>query len=351
MRIAIDVSQTVYGTGVSMYTRFLTENILKIDTKNEYVLFGGSLRRSQELKKYADKVFMYPPLLADFVWNKLHTFPIEKLLGPIDLIHTSDWVEPPTKSAIKVTTIHDLYPLKFPRLIDRKVLDVHKRKLYWVFKESKLIIVPSVSTKNDLLDLGIDETRIRVIPEAPTVTKASESEIEKVKTKYNLNGDYVISIGATKLKNTERIVKAFHLARTGKDLKLVVIGNPVGIKLPEERNLRILGHVDKEDMSPLLTGSSALIYPSIYEGFGLPILDAFICDVPVVTSANASIPEVVGKAGVIVDALDETSIAEGIVKAVRGPKGLVEKGREQVKKFSWEKTAQMTLDVYNEAIR
>lgn len=349
MKIAIDVSQAIYGTGVSSYTRFLTKNLQNIDKENEYILYGGSLRRSSELKKYANKVFLYPPSLADLVWNKLHKFPIENLLGDVDILHTSDWVEPPTKKAIKVTTVHDLYPLKFPRLIDKKVLEVHKRKLYWVFKESKLIIVPSLSTRSDLIDLGIEESRIRIIPEAATVIKADENLVKNAKSKYNLNGDYIIAIGATKLKNTERIVRAFHLARTGKDIKLVIVGRPVGVNLPEERNVRILGHVDNGDMAALLTGSSALVYPSIYEGFGIPILDAFNCDVPVVTSNNASIPEVAGDAAIIVDAESENSIAEGIVKAVRGPMGWISKGTEQLKKFSWEKTAQMTLDVYNEA--
>lgn len=350
MRIAVDVSQIIFGTGVSMYTKYLTENLLKIDNQNEYIFYGGSLRRSNELKKYADKVFLYPPILADFVWNRLHVLPIEKILGDVNILHTSDWVEPPSSRAIKVTTIHDLYPLKFPKLIDSHVLEVHKRKLYWVFKESKKIIVPSQSTKKDLLDIGIEESRLSVVPEAPTMERASVDKVSSIKNKYNLNGDYVIAIGATKLKNTERIVKSFHLARTGKDIKLVIVGRPVGINLNEERNVRVLGHVDRNDLPALLTGSSALVFPSLYEGFGIPVLDAFNCGVPVVTSKSASLPEVAGEGAVYVDPIDERSIAEGIVKAVRGPKGLVTKGYEQVKKFSWEKTAQMTLQVYNEAV-
>lgn len=350
MRVAIDVSQAIYGTGVSTYTRKLTENLKKIDKENEYVLFGGSLRRQEELKKYADRVFPYPPSLADLVWNRLHKFPLEKLLGPIDLVHTSDWSEPPVKNAVKVTTIHDLYPIKFPKFINKKILDVHKRKLYWSFKESKFLIVPSVSTKNDLLNLGIEEERIRVIPEAPDLSKASEAEIEKVKGKFGLKGDYIMAIGATKLKNTEGVIRAFHLAKAGKDIKLVIVGRPSGVNIKEQRNVRMLGHVSDSDLAPLLTGSEALVFPSLYEGFGIPVLNAFNCDVPVVTSDKASLPEVSGDAAVVVDANNDSSIAEGIVKALRGPKGLVEKGREQVKKFSWEKTAQMTLNVYKEAV-
>lgn len=349
MRIAIDVSQAIYGTGVSAYTRHLVENLKKIDGINQYTLFGGSLRRMTDLKEIANKTFYYPPSLADFVWNKIHKFPIEKILGEVDILHTSDWVEPPTLSAVKITTIHDLYPIKFPNLMNRKVLEVHKRKLYWVFKESRFIIVPSLSTKNDLLDLGVEEGRIKVIPEAPNLNKSSIEKINLVKSKFNINGEYLIAIGATKLKNTEKIIKAFHLARSGKDLKLVIVGRPNGIHLKEERNLRLLGHVESDELSGLLSGSSGLVFPSIYEGFGLPVLDAFNCGVPVITSKNASLPEVAGDAAIMVDANDENSIADGIIKAVRGPKGLIEKGYEQVKKFSWTKTAQMTLDVYNEA--
>lgn len=350
MKIAIDVSQAIYGTGVSTYTKKLTESLTKIDRVNSYLLFGGSLRRKKELSKYANIVFTYPPALADIVWNKLHIFPIERLLGKIDLLHTSDWSEPPVRDAVKVTTIHDLYPIKFPKLINKKILEVHRRKLYWVFKESKLIIVPSVSTKNDLIDLGINEARLRVIPEAPDLTKATQAEVNIANQKFNIKGPYVMAIGATRLKNTERIIKAFHLAKAGKDLKLIIVGNRQGVHLEEERNVRALGHVDSESLSGLLTGSSALIFPSLYEGFGIPILNAFNCDVPVVTSNNASIPEVAGGAAVYVDPNDENSIAEGIIKAVRGPKGLIEKGRDQVKKFSWENTAKMTLEVYKEAL-
>lgn len=349
MHIAIDVSQVIYGTGVSAYTKHLVSNLINIDKENKYTLFGGSLRRIEDLKKVANKAFYYPPSLADFVWNKLHKFPIEKLLGPIDILHTSDWAEPPSLKAIKITTIHDLYPIKFPNLINRNVLEVHKRKLYWVFKESKFIIVPSNSTRNDLLDLGIEEKQIRVIPEAPNLNRVSTNNVIEVKNKYKINGEYLIAIGATKLKNTEKIIKAFHLARSGKDLKLVIVGRPNGITLKEERNLRILGHVENNELAGLLTGSSGLVFPSIYEGFGLPVLDAFNCGVPVITSTNASLPEVAGEAAIFVNANDENSIAEGMIKAVRGPKGWIEKGYEQVKKFSWEKTAQMTLDVYNEA--
>ncbi|HKB88278.1 MAG TPA: glycosyltransferase family 1 protein [Patescibacteria group bacterium] len=350
MRVGIDVSQVVYGTGVSVYTKNLVENLLRLDHNNEYVLFAGSLRRKADILSLlpTTKVFPIPPMLADVIWNRLHMFPIEKFIGNIDVFHSSDWSEPPS-SAFKVTTIHDLYPIKFPKLINGVVRDVHKRRLSWVFQESKRIIVPSNSTKNDLLEIGLSENLIRVIPEAPTLTRPNDSLIDSVKSKYGIVGDYLISIGATRLKNTKAIVKSFHLARPGKDLKLIVVGRPSGIEFPVERNVRFLGHVDSNDLAALLSGSSGLLFASLYEGFGIPILDAFNCSVPVVTSNISSMSEVAGNAAILVDPTSIESITEGIEKVIRGPKAYIDKGLRRVKDFSWEKTAKMTLDVYREA--
>jgi glycosyltransferase involved in cell wall biosynthesis len=350
MKIAIDVSQIVYGTGVSIYTRNLVKFLINIDREDQYVLFAGALRRRQEILDVfpGSRVFPIPPMLADIVWNRLHILPIEKLIGNIDVLHTSDWTEPPSK-AFKVTTVHDLYPLKFSRITHPKILEVYKRKLSWVMKESKRVIVPSESTKKDLIELGMKEDIIRVIPEAPSLSKASKLEVDRIKKKYNLQGDYVIAIGVSQLKNTKRIIEAFNLSRAGEDIKLILVGRPINIEIKEERNVRALGYVPQNDLGALLTGSRALIFPSIYEGYGIPILDAFACEVPVITSDASSMPEVAGDAAILVDSYDTNSIADGIMKALKGPRGLIEKGLERVKRFSWDKTAKMTLDVYKEA--
>jgi glycosyltransferase involved in cell wall biosynthesis len=352
MRVAIDISQIVYGTGVSTYTENLVKSLLKIDSEDDFTLFAGAFRRRGDILEAFPKahVFPIPPIFADILWNKLHIFPIEKLIGNIDVFHTSDWAEPPS-SAFKVTTVHDLYPMKFPKMIHPKILEVLKRKLYWVMRESKRIIVPSNSTKVDLVSLGVKADIIRVIPEAPSLSKASEAEVAIIKKKYQIQGDYLISIGVTELKNTKRIIEAFHLSSAGKELKLILVGRPVGIQIKPERNIRILGYVPQNDLKALLTGSRGLIYASLYEGYGIPILDAFNCGTPVVTSNVSSMPEVAGEAAVLVDPFEPTSIAEGITKVLAGPRGLTEKGFARVSEFSWEKTAKMTLDVYREALK
>jgi glycosyltransferase involved in cell wall biosynthesis len=123
------------------------------------------------------------------------------------------------------------------------------------------------------------------------------------------------------------------------------------MKIKESRNIRILGNVTQKDLIGLYSGAKALVYPSLYEGFGLPILEAFACGCPVVTSNISSMAEVAGDAAALVDPDSVESIGEGIEKVLRGPKSYIEKGLKRVKDFSWEKTARMTLEVYKESKR
>lgn len=356
MRIGIDVSQIVYKTGVSHYTEKLVENLLKQDKENEYVLFAGYLRSGKKIKQIIEhfnvekKYAVFPPVLADFIWNRLHIIPIEKFTGHLDVYHSSDWTQAPS-SAFKVTTVHDLAPIIFPKDTPKKIYEVHKRRLKLVKSEVDRIIVPSHSTKEDLLKLGFDKNKIKVIHEGPITKKTNKESIKKVLKKYGIREDYAIAVGATKRKNTERIIDAFNLATAGKDMKLVIVGNPVGISTEERRGIRFLGHVSDADLSSLLTGSKVLVYPSLYEGFGQPILDAFSCGVPVVTSNVSSMPEVAGDAAVLVRPDSVKSISNGLREALGKRKTLISKGLRQVKKFSWEEAAKDTLSVYNEALK
>jgi len=316
------MSPIIYGTGVSNYRDNLVKNLLKIDSENEYLLYGGSLRRYGELKDRINsygstytKVFPIPPRLSDIIWNKIHILPIEKLIGECDLVHTSDWSEPPSKIN-KVTTIHDLVPLVLPKFTPKIIVDTHRERLKWVEKESKIVIAPSKSTMNDLVKLGFNENRIRVIYEAPNFSMASSDQVVEVKRKYSIHEDYIIMIGTNPRKNIERAVNAYHLAKHGKNLKLIVVGENNGLKINDDRGVRFLGHVSTSDLSPLLTGSKTLLFPSLYEGFGVPILEGYSCEVPVVTSNISSMPEAAGGAAILVDPYDINSIAEGIEEAL-----------------------------------
>ncbi len=172
MRIGIDISQMAYErTGVAHYLRNLVENLLKIDKENEYILFFSSLRKSIKYQvlsiKYNNvrlKTFRLPPTLLDFLWNRLHVFPIEWFVGDVDLFITSDWTEPPAKKATKATILYDLIVYKYPKETAKEIVATQKRKLKWVKKESGVIFCISESTKRDAMEvLGIEEKRLRVV--------------------------------------------------------------------------------------------------------------------------------------------------------------------------------------------
>lgn len=177
MRIGIDISQIVHErTGVATYTQKLVENLLKIDKENEYILFGGSLRKRALLQRLLDyyhttvrgncrgRILPIPPTIADFLWNRLHICPIEWFVGDVDIFITSDWTEPPTKKAKKATILYDLIVYKHPEETDKKIVTTQRRKLKWVKKESAMIICISEATKKDAMEiLGIEEKRLKVI--------------------------------------------------------------------------------------------------------------------------------------------------------------------------------------------
>lgn len=173
MKIGIDISQLAYqGTGVENYLRDLVVSLLKIDKENEYVLFFSSLRRKldqsfiNELRglRVEIKIFRFPPLLLDFVWNKIHTFPIESLIGPVDIFISSDWTQPPTLKAKKATILYDLIVYKYPEETHKKIVQTQKRRLFWVKNEADLVFCISKSTKEDAKKiLGIEEQKLKVI--------------------------------------------------------------------------------------------------------------------------------------------------------------------------------------------
>ncbi len=356
MKITIDASQMVYETGVSVYTRNLIKSLTKVDNENTYQIFGGSLRRFHELgkkidilienKKNFNKIlFPLPPAASDFIFNRIG-INIDTFTGKTDVFHSSDWAQPQT-SAYKVTTIHDLVPFLFPKLTHPKIIDVHKRRLERVKKYVDKIIVPSDTTKIDLIKLGFKEERVVVIPEAvdADLKKPSIKEISLIKKKYRILGDYLLAVGTKHpRKNVERIISAFEKVRIDHSLKLVFIGEakkPVSV-----RNVVFLGHIPREDVSKVYCGSEALIYPSLYEGFGLPVIEAYSLGVPVLTSNIGSLKEIGEGAAVLVDPYDVNAITEGIKHLLSVRDDYIRKGKIAAGKYSWDITAKKTLKVY-----
>ena len=350
MRIGIDISQIVYQTGVSRYTAELVENLLKIDQKNQYVLYAGSLRQRQILKAFVAKLprkvklvlSPFSPKIADLIFNRCN-LPINRLIGNVNVFHASNWMIPKIECPI-VTTIHDLTFLKFPEEHLPYYIAAHKRHLFRA-KKAQVVITVSQATKRDLINEGFATDKIHVVYEAAgSMFKPVKAAV--VKAKYQLTKPFILSVGTREpRKNIKRLIQAWKPLRRQYDL--VIVGQfGWGEKTQVLPGIKLLGFVPDEDLVGLYSGAQAFVYPSLYEGFGLPVVEALSCGCPVVTSNVSSLPEIGGEAAIYVDPLSVAAITSGIKTALESTSKLRRLGLEQAKKFSWEKTARETLKIY-----
>src|SRR3990167_6003888 len=209
MRIGFDISQIAHPGGVATYTKSLAENLSKIK-ELEMVYFYSYLRRPFKGKLKGVKAFRLPPTLFEVLFNRVRNVPIEKFLGPLDIFHSSDWVQPPSK-AKKVTTYHDVIPLKFPQWSHPKIVDVHKRRLKLVEKEIDMVIAVSESTKKDLLQVTkIPEEKITVIYEAAgeEFKPQNQKDITEFKKRMNLPDEFILSIGGVGERRNLKAIKS-----------------------------------------------------------------------------------------------------------------------------------------------
>lgn len=343
MKVGIDVSQSIYGSGVSDYVINLVQNL----PSGSIVPVGFSLRRQKELQKIIPNVKTYPipPSMLNILWNSFHKINFETFSSDIDIYHASDWAQAPSK-AKSVTTIHDLTPFLYAKETLPEVVTVHKNRMRWSVKECTHFIAVSQSTKRDLQKtFSIPDEKISVIPEA----LPARFELTPKASKYQ---DYVCAMGSRQpRKNIDRLINAFRKYKSKYKLPstLVIIGEMPTSQSSAE--IRYTGYISDQEVVDTIAGSQGFVYPSVYEGFGLPILLGFHCEVPVVAANFSSIPEVSGDAAVLVDTYNEEAIAKGIAQAMEAKKELLPKGRKQLTKFSWAKTAKLTEQVYQEILK
>ena len=376
MIIGIDISSIPYKTGVSNYTLNLVRNLVKLDKINTYKFFYSSLRLPLpteiiELQKNHPNIKIYqfklPPTALQILWNQLHIFPIEFFIGPCHLFHTSDWTQPPTIKAKTITTVHDLTPFLFPQWHHQKVITAHQNKMQIAAKKCVQFICVSENTKNDLLKLfpKIDPQKITVIYEAAEEKYSKflklpqslqQKKKETIKKQYGLD-KFILAQGTREpRKNLRRLIDAFvEFKKTNPKchVELAIAGkygwgeDVDGAKHP---SIKILGFIPEKDMVALHATAICLAYPSLYEGFGLPIVKSLKVGTPIITSNISSMPEVGGKAAIYVDPNSTEQLTQAIIKVIKSTtlkNRLRSKGLIQAKKFDWLKTAEQTLHIYN----
>ncbi len=334
IKVGMDISQIAHIGGVGVYTQNLAQELAKISDL-EMVYFYSSLRKPAKTNLKNVKKYKLPPTLFEMLFNKWRNVGIEKFLGPLDVFHSSDWTQPPTK-AKKVTTYHDVVPLMYPQWSHPKIVEVHRRRLELVEKEIDMIICVSKATQKDLLEISnIPKEKTEVIYEGVSeVFEPQDPEkIKEFKQKYNLPDEFVLAMsGVGERRNLKRVKEA------ARKYNLVIAGQTLPI-------------LSQQELPLLYASAKVLLYPSFYEGFGLPIVEAMACGTPVITSNVSSMPEAGGDGGEYVNPESVIDI-ENKLKQVWNDKEkrnkMIQKGFIQAKKFSWQRCAEETAGVYRQ---
>ncbi|HLM83626.1 MAG TPA: glycosyltransferase family 1 protein [Candidatus Bathyarchaeia archaeon] len=379
MRIGIDARAILNPeksapTGVANYVWQLVKNLLEIDQENRYVLFFDFKVRDKDVKRFSHpnvKIKFFP--FSDY--KKYMPAAYSEILGmatfareKMDVLHTtSPLSRVPTSYRGKiVTTFYDFAPYRVPELFPR--LSTAKLKTLYSFasKKSDQIIAVSRSTKEDARKfLGFAEEKITTIYNGIDSRFFGDEEFSRddLKKGYGILDKYILFLGTLEpRKNLSRVIDAFagfkEVYKGGSEYQLVVAGKKGWLTeeyfqqakdLGIEEDVIFTGYVGGDELKPLYANAEFFVMPSLYEGFGQTIVEAMACGAPCLLSKVSSIPEIAGEAAYFVDPNDTEGIAKGMVE-LAGNKELREKlsaaGREQAKKFSWEKCARETLGVY-----
>jgi glycosyltransferase involved in cell wall biosynthesis len=371
MLIGIDASRSVAQkrTGTENYSFNLIHHLLALGGDYRYRLYfnrppsfppkvGGERGGAATLRPCNPRIMPFPRL-----WTHLR-LSWEMARRPPDLLFVPAHVLPVIHPRRSVVTVHDLGYLYYPeahRLLDRVYLDLSTR---YNARAAAHLIADSSATKRDLIErYGTDSDRITVIYpgyDAANLQPVRDKEaIESIKAKYDIFSDYILFVGTLQpRKNLPRLIRAFsNLQPLTSNLQLVIAGKKgwlyEGIFRQVEElgltgNVVFTGYVTQEDLPALLSGARLFVFPSLYEGFGLPVLEAMACGTPVVCSNAASLPEVAGGAALLVDPLDVEGLAAALERVLGDEElraRLTQRGFEQARRFSWEKCARETLKV------
>lgn len=385
MKIGIDIRSLMDSqfSGVSEYTLNTLTEIINIDSKNQFFLFYNSFGDkeaivSEDIKSRANVKIIktdYPNKLFNYVFQKIFTWPqIDKLCGGLDVFWSPHInftsLSKNTKSLI---TIHDLSFFRYPEFFSfRKNIWHNLLGVKKMLQGYDQIIAVSENTKKDIVEIcGVNENKITVVYSGiDPVCKKIDSEIHgsqfrEVVSRYNLPDKYILYLGTIEpRKNIRGIIKAYNIFRDKhqdyKNYKLVLVGAK-GWKsedIYKERevskyrdDINFVGYIDKKHKSFIYSLASLFIYPSFYEGFGFPPLEAMACGVPVIVSACSSLPEILEEGALKVDPYNVNALENAIYSCLSNKslqERLVQKGKIVSQKYNWQNTSREYLKIISE---
>jgi glycosyltransferase involved in cell wall biosynthesis len=279
-------------------------------------------------------------------WSRAGRPALERFLGRFDVLHFSDWMFPPQRAGVRATTVHDLVPLRFPEWTTRRTRAMHGAKYRNAARTCDLVYTNSQYTANDVVELlGVAEERVRVARPGFGPEFGPDGELA------SLGRPYLLTVATLEpRKNLGTLVEAYRLLDS--NLALAVAGGSGWGEQPEldVAGVLRLGWVDDEELARLYRGASVFVYPSRFEGFGIPILEAMASGVPVVASSHASMDEACGDAAVRADPDDPAALAAAVEEALRRSEELRALGLRHAARFSWLEAGRVFLRGYEEAL-
>lgn len=364
MRIAID-ARKLRDFGIGTYIRNILIELSRLDRTTEYVVLcrPDDMNSGDVLGQNFRMVAETAPLYSI---TEQYRIPMALAREGVKLVHEPHYVLPPAIRCRSVVTIHDCIHLMFPQYLPGKLAYVYAKGSMWAAtrKADRILTVSEASKRDILRFFDVPPEKVEVIYNAIDerfLAPANAERMDLVRQRYQLDDPFVMYVGNIKPhKNIERLIDAFARARSKSpdNLKLIIIGDEIS-KYPALRHLvhrykldkhvRFLGFQPMETLAAFYRLARAFVFPSLYEGFGLPPLEAMACGSPVVTSNVSSLPEVCGGAALLVDPYDVDAIAHGIVQAVTDDTlraDLIARGYERARSFSWTQSVKKIHEIY-----
>lgn len=278
---------------------------------------------------------------------------VESATGPIDVLHATSIIPFATATSVPlVVTVHDLAFLHHPQYFTARGRSVFARSLEIIRRRAALVLCSSRATFEDCREQGFTEDRLRLVPLGVRVRATTPQAVQDARRRYELPKEYLLFVGTIEpRKNLPRLLEAH--ASLGDVVPPMVVAGPQGwgeATHYDASRVKFIGHVGDDDLPAIYAGASTMCYPSVMEGFGLPVLEAMSQGTPVVTSRGTSTEEVAGGAAVLVDPLDPASIADGIIDAMQRRSELSQLGLERAKGATWESTASLVVRAYRDVM-
>ena len=375
MRVGIEYTSAVtQREGIGRSTREIVRAILKLPQRPDLHLFyahRGPVQAADDLARHDGVTVCRLPISPRVMlasWYKLRIpFPIELLLGRLHVVHGPDFVLPPRIAAAGIVTIHDLAFVTRPQDADPAQRRFLERAVPAAIAHARIVVAVSETTRRELMEqYGVPPHRIRVIPNAVSPIfeiQDTPDNLAAARHRLRLPQEYLLSVGSIHPRKnlggvaraaaqaSQRLKRALPVVHVGREgwLCAQVFSEVTAAGSP---GIRFVGQASDEMLRALYRQAVALVYPSFQEGFGIPILEAFACGTPVVTSNSSGMREAAGDAAEFVDPHDADSIASGIMRVMEDPcrrDKLVRHGTDRLRHYSWAHSAERMLKVYAEA--